>query len=87
MTRLAGGALPRGRLSPNVFVPLPPAARFLSRERNRGKSAAADQLPGMDSERGVVKGIENGSRFVTDLKLCLPADDFRVSVSARLRRE
>ena len=53
----------------------------------QGPAAAQLQLPGMDSERGVVKRIENGSRFVADLKLCLPADDFRVSVSARLRRE
>ena len=38
------------------------------------------QLKGMDSERGVIKRIENGTRFVTDVELCLLADFFDVSV-------
>lgn len=37
------------------------------------------QLLGMDSERGVVKRIENGDRAVNDLELRLLAQFFRVS--------
>ena len=49
--------------------------------------AAQLQLLGMDSERGVVKRIENGSRFVTDLELCLLAEYFQISVAELLKRE
>ena len=45
---------------------------------------ASLQLKGMDSERGVIKRIENGTRFVTDLELCLLADFFGVSVETLL---
>ena len=58
-------------------------AKGLSQEQ----MAAQLQLLGMDSERGVVKRIENGSRFVTDLELCLLAEYFQVSVAELLRRE
>ena len=58
-------------------------AKGLSQEQ----MAAQLQLLGMDSERGVVKRIENGSRFVTDLELCLLAEYFRVSVEELLGRE
>ena len=44
------------------------------------KLMAQLQLNGMDSERGVIKRIENGTRFVTDVELCLLADFFDVSV-------
>lgn len=44
------------------------------------KLMAQLQLKGMDSERGVIKRIENGTRFVTDVELCLLADFFDVSV-------
>lgn len=37
------------------------------------------QLLGMDSERGVVKRIENGDRAVNDLELRLLAQFFHVS--------
>lgn len=57
-------------------------AKGLSQEQ----MAAQLQLLGMDSERGVVKRIENGSRFVTDLELCLLAEYFRVSVEELLGR-
>ena len=44
------------------------------------KLMAQLQLKGMDRERGVIKRIENGTRFVTDVELCLLADFFDVSV-------
>ena len=44
------------------------------------KLMAQLQLKGMDSERGVIKRIENGTRFVTDVELCLLADFFEVSM-------
>lgn len=37
------------------------------------------QLMGMDSERGVIKRIENGDRAVSDLELQLLARFFQVS--------
>lgn len=37
------------------------------------------QLMGMDSERGVIKRIENGDRAVSDLELQLLARYFQVS--------
>lgn len=37
------------------------------------------QLMGMDSERGVIKRIENGDRAVSDLELQLLAQFFKVS--------
>lgn len=39
------------------------------------------QLLGMDSERGVVKRIENGDRAVNDLELRILSQFFRVSYS------
>ena len=37
------------------------------------------QLLGMDSERGVIKRIENGDRAVSDLEIQLLAQYFKVS--------
>lgn len=37
------------------------------------------QLKGMDSERGVIKRIEQGDRFVSDLELKLLAEFFHVT--------
>lgn len=37
------------------------------------------QLRGMDSERGVIKRIENGERFVSDIEIKLLAEYFHVS--------
>ena len=48
------------------------------------KLMAQLQLKGMDSERGVIKRIENGTRFVTDVELCLLADYFEVTVEQLL---
>ena len=48
------------------------------------KLMAQLQLKGMDSERGVIKRIENGTRFVTDVELCLLADFFDISVEQLL---
>ena len=66
-----------------------PRVRELRRAKglSQEQMAAQLQLLGMDSERGVVKRIENGSRFVTDLELCLLAEYFQVSVTELLRRE
>ena len=66
-----------------------PRVRELRRVKglSQEQMAAQLQLLGMDSERGVVKRIENGSRFVTDLELCLLAEYFQVSVAELLRRE
>ncbi len=66
-----------------------PKVRELRRARglSQEQMAAQLQLLGMDSERGVVKRIENGTRFVTDLELCLLADYFQVSVRELLGRE
>lgn len=41
--------------------------------------AAQLQLLGMDSERGVIKRIENGDRAVSDLELQILARFFQVS--------
>lgn len=66
-------------------------ARIRELRRAKGLSqeqmAAQLQLLGMDSERGVVKRMENGTRFVTDLELCLLAEYFGISVSELLGRE
>lgn len=43
------------------------------------KLMAQLQLMGMDSERGVIKRIENGDRAVSDLELQLLARCFKVS--------
>ncbi len=66
-----------------------PRVRELRRAKglSQEQMAAQLQLLGMDSERGVVKRIENGSRFVTDLELCLLAEYFQISVAELLRRE
>ena len=66
-----------------------PKVRALRRAKNLSQEqmSAQLQLLGMDSERGVVKRIENGSRFVTDVELCLLAEYFRISVSELLGRE
>ena len=66
-----------------------PRVRELRRAKglSQEQMAAQPQLLGMDSERGVVKRIENGSRFVTDLELCLLAEYFQISVAELLKRE
>ena len=66
-----------------------PRVRELRRAKglSQEQMAAQLQLLGMDSERGVVKRIENGSRFVTDLELCLLAEYFQISVAELLKRE
>lgn len=52
----------------------------LQKHLSQEKLMAQLQLKGLDSERGVIKRIENGTRFVTDVELCLLADFFEVSV-------
>ena len=37
------------------------------------------QLLGFDSERGVIKRIENGDRFVSDVEIKILAEFFKVS--------
>ena len=66
-----------------------PRVRELRRAKglSQEQMAAQLQLLGMDSERGVVKRIENGSRFVTDLELCLLAEYFQLSVEELLSGE
>ena len=66
-----------------------PRVRELRRAKglSQEQMAAQLQLLGMDSERGVVKRIENGSRFVTDVELCLLAEYFQVSVAELLGRD
>ena len=66
-----------------------PRVRELRRQRwlSQEQLTAQLQLLGLDSERGVVKRIENGTRFVTDLELCLLADCFGVSVRELLGRD
>ncbi len=49
--------------------------RGLSQEQLMGKL----QLLGFDSERGVIKRIENGDRFVSDIELKALASFFHVS--------
>lgn len=58
-----------------------PRIRALRKERNlsQEKLMAQLQLLGMDSERGVIKRIENGTRAVSDLELRLFARYFQVS--------
>lgn len=43
------------------------------------KLMAQLQLLGMDAERGIIKRIENGTRAVSDLEICLLAQYFNVS--------
>jgi len=50
-------------------------SRNLSQEEMMGQL----QLLGFDSERGVIKRIENGTRFVSDVELKLLAQFFNVS--------
>lgn len=50
-------------------------AKGLSQE----KMMAQLQLLGFDSERGVIKRIENGTRFVSDIELKLLSEFFGVS--------
>ena len=66
-----------------------PRVRELRRQRGLSQEQlmAQLQLLGLDSERGVVKRIENGTRFVTDLELCLLADCFGVPVRELLGRD
>ena len=58
-----------------------PRVRQLRKERGLSQEAlmAQLQLLGMDSERGVIKRIENGTRFVSDIELRLLAEYFGVS--------
>lgn len=45
------------------------------------------QILGMDSERGVIKRIENGTRFVSDVELKLLSQFFQVSYEYLLDEE
>lgn len=45
------------------------------------------QLLGFDSERGVIKRIENGTRFVSDIEVKLLANFFGVSYEYLLDEE
>ena len=45
------------------------------------------QLLGFDSERGVIKRIESGDRFVTDIELKMLAKFFNVSYDYLLEQE
>ena len=58
-----------------------PRVRALRKARNlsQEKLMAQLQLLGMDSERGVLKRIENGTRAVSDLEVRLFARYFGVS--------
>ena len=58
-----------------------PRVRQLRKQRGLSQEAlmAQLQLLGMDSERGVIKRIENGTRFVSDIELRLLAEYFGVS--------
>ena len=58
-----------------------PRVRQLRKERGLSQEAlmAQLQLLGMDSERGVIKRIESGTRFVSDIELRLLAEYFGVS--------
>ena len=58
-----------------------PRIRALRRQRKLSQEelAAQLQLLGLDSERGVIKRIENGERYVNDLELQIIARFFQVS--------
>ena len=58
-----------------------PRVRFLREKAGLSQEQlmAQLQLLGMDAERGVIKRIENGSRFVSDLELRLLSQFFHVS--------
>lgn len=58
-----------------------PRVRQLRHEKKLSQEQliAQLQLLGMDSERGVIKRIENGTRFVSDIELRLLADYFGVT--------
>lgn len=58
-----------------------PRIRILRKARKLSQEGlmAQLQLLGMDSERGVIKRIENGTRAVSDLELRLFARFFHVS--------
>ena len=51
------------------------------------KLMAQLQLLGFDSERGVIKRIENGTRFVSDVELKLLSNFFNVSYQYLLEDE
>lgn len=56
-------------------------ARVRALRKNMSQEAlmAQLQLRGFDGERGIIKRIENGTRFVTDIELKLIAEYFNVS--------
>lgn len=56
-------------------------ARVRALRKNMSQEAlmAQLQLRGFDGERGIIKRIENGTRFVTDIELKLIAEYFHVS--------
>ena len=51
------------------------------------KLMAQLQLLGFDSERGVIKRIENGTRFVSDVEIKLFAQFFNVSYEYLLDKD
>ncbi len=55
--------------------------RGLSQEQLMGRL----QLHGFDSERGVIKRIENGDRFVSDVELKILAAFFDVSIESLIK--
>lgn len=58
-----------------------PRVRQLRHEKDLSQEQliAQLQLLGMDNDRGVIKRIENGTRFVSDIELRLLADYFGVT--------
>lgn len=64
--------------SKNLVVPRVRALRKKAKLSQEGLMAQL-QLLGMDSDRGVIKRIENGDRAVSDLEVQLLAQFFNVS--------
>ena len=64
--------------SKNLVGPLVRALRKKAKLSQEGLMAQL-QLLGMDSDRGVIKRIENGDRAVSDLEVQLLAQFFNVS--------
>lgn len=55
--------------------------RYLRKINNLSQEELMSQLQllGLDSERGVIKRIENGTRFVSDIEVQLFSEFFKVS--------
>ena len=51
---------------------------------SQGKMAETLQLGGMDCDRHVIRRIENGQRFITDIELKIIAETLNVTVDSLL---